>query len=155
MKFKSIFQIYVSILFALSGCATMNSDNTRTISIQSTPPGATVYYREESTPLGVTPGKITLLQYMYSEPVITLKKAGYKNVYIPIETNFSWSTLMNVYNFGVGFIVDASSGNVVHISDTSKVINITLQPLSESATESTVHIQAVASVIESASESKL
>ena len=132
----------------------MNSDNTRTVNIQSIPPGATAYYRDESIPLGVTPGKITIPQYMYSEPVITLKKSGYKNVYIPIETDFSWSTLLNVYNFGIGFIVDASSGNIVHISDTSKVIIINLQPLTESSTESGVRTNA-APVIESASESKL
>lgn len=145
MKYKITLQVYLAFVFSLSGCATMTSDNTRTITIQSIPSGATAYYRDESTPLGITPAKITLPQYMYSEPLITLKKAGYKNVYIPIETNFSWSTLLNVYNFGVGFIVDASSGNVVHISDTSKVITINLQPLSESETESNVKINLTSS----------
>ena len=60
-----------------SGCASMFGDNTRTLTVNSEPQGAVVYY--DNIQYGTTPATITLPNYIYGAQGLTFRKSGYQD----------------------------------------------------------------------------
>ena len=107
-------------MLSLAGCATMFGDKNKTISINSTPSGAKVTYN--GTYRGVTPYSLVLASS--STPgVITVSHEGCQPETQQIQTSFQKIGFLNIL-FWPGFIVDAVTGDMMKIDNTS--MNFTL-----------------------------
>lgn len=124
--FKNLAQLGVSslVLLSLNGCATIVGDNTRTVSINSTPQGAGIYV--EGQRLGTTPASVTLPNYIYGGKAVTLKKEGYHDQSMMINTKFQPCGLWNLL-FWPGFVIDGVAGNTVKIDPAQLNLSTGLQ----------------------------
>lgn len=96
----------------LTGCASMFGDNSRQVTVKSEPVGAQVFVNGMS--VGSTPAIVTLPTYIYGSQLITLRKPGYQDISINVNSKFQMVGLWNLLN-GWGFIIDAADGNLVKI----------------------------------------
>jgi hypothetical protein len=101
------------ILLSLTGCATIAGDNTRTVCVNSHPQGAGIYI--EGQRHGTTPANITLSNYIYNGKTVTLKKDGYYDQTMTINSKFQPCSLWNLI-LCPGFLIDAATGNIVKIN---------------------------------------
>lgn len=116
----------------LSGCATVFGDNTRAIRVDSQPPGASVYIDNQQ--YGVTPAVISLPTYIYGGKNIQLRKEGYLDQSMMINTRFQPVALVNFLCWP-GFIIDAATGDLVKIDPVNLNMNTQLQPVLSKGSE--------------------
>lgn len=103
----------ISILSILTiGCASIAGNNTRTVKVDSTPAGAEIIVDNQT--YGVTPALITLPSYIYGGKTLTLKKQGYKDQTMVVNSQFQPIALLDIFLWPT-FFVDAVTGDLVKI----------------------------------------
>lgn len=122
MKLRNVIVLLIAV-FSLIGCASMFGDNSRVVSVNSQPAGATI--KIDGRTYGQTPTVITLPTYIYGGKEIELHKDGYTDVTIPVNAEFQFVGLLNIL-FPLGFVIDGADGDFVKISPDSRNINATL-----------------------------
>lgn len=108
----------ISILaISASGCASLFGENNRQITVKSQPSGANVYI--DGVNYGTTPAIVTLPTYVWNGQSIVVKKDGYQDTGVLINSKFQNVGLLNIL-FWPGFLIDAATGNTMKI-DPSKL----------------------------------
>jgi hypothetical protein len=122
--------MYLSAVLAaavlLNGCASMFGDNTRTITVTSQPQGAEIFV--ESISYGTTPATITLPGYIYGGKILVLRKEGFKDQAILVNSKFQPVTIWNILN-GFGFLIDAATGDILKIDPMNLNTSANLAPV--------------------------
>lgn len=100
-------------LVLLSGCATIVSGTSQTVSISTTPGGATCAVERMGAPIGTavtTPGVVTVNKN--GGPLtVRCSKPGYQTATAAAESSFNGWTFGNIILGGlIGVVVDASTG---------------------------------------------
>ena len=141
----------LALSLATSSCATLLGDNDRQITINTTrdlaidrqitvntnssgadarqinvntnPSGVNVYLNGNLR--GSTPMILTLPNYIYNGVDITLKKDGYLDTKVTINSQFQMVGLWNLLN-GVGFLIDLATGDFMKLDSTQLNQNINL-----------------------------
>lgn len=114
----------VSALIAtLTGCASIAGDNTRQVRVDSMPQGATIYVDNQAQ--GTTPSVITMPSYIYGGKNVMLRKRGYQDTSMMVNTSFQPIALLDIL-FWPTFIVDAATGNIVKIDPATRNLNTRL-----------------------------
>lgn len=90
---KALILIAVATSVFVSGCATIISGTTQTLSFSSEPEGAEVLLDGRS--FGVTPLSIRVKKNKFS--VVTFKKSGYQSAMIPIDTSYDGVALLSIF----------------------------------------------------------
>lgn len=120
--------IFTGALFlAITGCASIAGDNTRAVKVQSNPSGAKIFVDNQQ--YGVTPSIIKLPTYIYGGKSITLRKSGYQDQTLVVNTAFQPIALLDIL-FWPSLIIDAATGNIVKIDPASLNLNTELQKAS-------------------------
>lgn len=101
-----------AILATLTACASIAGSNTRTVNVTSSPAGAGIFVDNQQ--YGVTPAAITLPAYIYGGKSITLRKRGYQDHGMMVNSTFQPIALLDIFLWPT-FIVDAVTGNLVKI----------------------------------------
>lgn len=104
--------IIFSIFAAISGCASIAGDNTRAVKVTSQPAGAAIYVDNQQ--YGVTPAVVTLPTYIYGGKSVTLKKKGFQDHTMMVNSKFQPIALLDIL-FWPTFVIDAATGNIVKI----------------------------------------
>lgn len=91
---------------SFSSCATMFTGSRQTVKVQSVPPGADVYVEGEK--MGQTPTEISLKKGFSPESVV-IKKEGYDNKNLPLNTTFNPVALLNLLGL-LGWAIDGATG---------------------------------------------
>ena len=107
----------------LAGCASMFGDNGRQLTIKSNPSGANIFI--DGVNYGQTPAVINLPNYIWDGEQIVLKKSGYNDTAIRINSQFQLVGLWNLLFFP-GFIIDAATGDTVKLNQSQLNNDITL-----------------------------
>lgn len=115
--------IIFSIFAALSGCASIAGDNTRAVKVTSQPSGAAIYVDNQQ--YGVTPAVINLPTYIYGGKSVTLKKKGYQDHTMMVNSKFQPIALLDIL-FWPSFFIDAATGNIVKIDPANLNLNAEL-----------------------------
>lgn len=127
--------ILTSVVFmislSLTSCATIFGDNSRAISVNSHPQGAGIYV--DGLRHGTTPSIVTLPAYVYGGKTICLKKEGYHDQAMILNTRFQPCGLWNLL-FWPGFLIDGATGNTVKIDPNN--LNLTAQLQAVEASQS-------------------
>ncbi len=123
MKIFKTFMSYTIILM-LTGCASIAGNNTRSVAVDSTPPGAKIYVDNQL--FGTTPAVITLPTYIYGGKTLTLRKSGFLDQTIVINTQFQPIAILDIL-FWPSFLIDAASGSLVKIDPSTLNINTELK----------------------------
>jgi hypothetical protein len=133
-SFRKTVQLIVvaGALLSLSGCASLIGDNTRTVCVHSQPQGAGVFV--EGHRQGTTPATITLPSYVYGGKVVTLKKEGYHEQTMLVNTKFQPCGLWNIL-FWPGFLIDGATGSTVKIDPTNLNLSTELQAIEPTASK--------------------
>lgn len=116
--------LFCSLLFVLSGCASIGGDNTRAVKVESHPAGAAIYVDNQQ--YGVTPAVITLPTYIYGGKSLTLKKAGYRDQSVMVNSKFQPIALLDILLWPT-FFIDAATGNLVKIDPANLNVDSKLQ----------------------------
>lgn len=122
-KFIVKFAVVGLLLSVISGCASIAGSNTRDIKIDSQPEGAAIYVDNQR--YGVTPAVIKLPTYIYGGKSITLKKEGYHDQSMMVNTQFQPIALLDIF-FWPSFIIDAATGSLVKVDPASLNLYTTL-----------------------------
>lgn len=104
------FGLGVAVLF--SGCAGMFSGKTQIVTIKSEPEGATVLINgmeHGKTPLTTSIGKSKDL-------LLTVRKDGFKDVSMPMNTAFDPMALVGLMSYGFPITTDVQSGTAYQVS---------------------------------------
>ncbi len=128
---KKLFVKILSILVAstvVTSCATMFGDNNRTIKVDSQPSGAGVFVNHQR--VGTTPAVVTLPSHIYGGANISLKKEGYEEQALFVQTQVQPSTFLNIF-FWPGFVVDGLTGNIIKINPVCTNLSSELQPVKQ------------------------
>ncbi|MDX6770100.1 MAG: PEGA domain-containing protein [Elusimicrobiota bacterium] len=121
-------------LFAVSGCASIVSGSTQTVTFQSHPEGASVTV--DGTPLGKTPLSMTLKKGKYKS--VTFEKDGYKRLVMPMGSRMDGWFWGNILIGGLlGSTTDGVSGAAHEYSPGQYMVS--LEPLNASRMESDVN----------------
>lgn len=107
----------------LTGCASIAGDNTRNVKVNSTPAGAAVYM--DGQRFGTTPTTLTLPSSIYGGKTLTIKKLGYQNESVTVNTQFQPVAILDVL-FWPTFLVDAATGSLVKIDPGSRNFDVAL-----------------------------
>lgn len=126
-KKTALLMVLSAFSLLLNGCATMFGDNMRTVSVQSHPQGAGVYVDGQRH--GTTPATITLPSYVYGGKAVVLKKEGYHEQVMVVNTKFQPCGLWNLL-FWPGFLIDGACGNTVKIDPAHLNLCSELEPVS-------------------------
>lgn len=102
----------------------------RTVCVQSHPQGAAVYV--EGQHQGTTPATVTLPGYIYGGKSVVVKKAGYQDQCMVVNSKFQPCGLWNLL-FWPGFLVDAATGNAVKIDPMNLNLHAELEPVTSEA----------------------
>lgn len=119
----ALFGIFCVII---AGCASIAGDNTRSVSVKSTPSGAAIYIDNQR--YGTTPAIITLPTYIYGGKSITLKKRGYQDQTLMVNSKFQPIALLDIL-FWPTFVIDAATGNIVKIDPVNLNVSTELQTM--------------------------
>lgn len=106
------FSVISIAILLIQSCATLVGDNMRTVCIRSNPEGAGVYVDGQRQ--GTTPATITLPNYIYGGKTVIVKKEGYQEQAMAVNTKFQPCGLLNIL-FWPGFLIDGATGNTVKI----------------------------------------
>lgn len=123
---KSI--LICAVFLTLTGCASIAGNNTRMVNIASEPAGAAIYVDNQR--YGVTPAVITLPTYIYGGKSILLKKDGYHDHSMMVNTSFQPIALLDIFLWPT-FIIDAATGNIVKIDPANLNLHAPLQKIEE------------------------
>lgn len=115
------------LCFILGGCASIAGSNTRQVNVHSAPAGAAIYVDNQK--YGVTPGVVTLPSYIYGGKIVTLRKHGYQDTTVVVNTAFQPIALLDILLWPT-FFVDALTGNLVKIDPASLNIHAEMQRIS-------------------------
>ncbi len=99
-----------------SGCATLFSGQSDTISFTSDPSGAEVLMG--GIVQGRTPLTIPVKRAGFSDQTVTLRMDGYDPVTFQLQDGFNTVTLLNVF-VPVGFLIDAVTGSITKYTRTN------------------------------------
>lgn len=112
-----------SMIAVLTGCASIAGDNTRKVSVNSKPAGAKIYVDNQQ--YGTTPQVITLPNNIYGGKNVMLKKQGYNDESMMVNTKFQPIAILDIL-FWPTFIVDGLTGDLVKIDPANRELNATL-----------------------------
>ena len=124
-KFCNIL-IVVAMGLLATGCATIAGDNTRDVRVETRPAGATIYVDNQR--YGVTPAVVTLPSYIYGGKLITVKKDGYQEQSMMVNSQFQPVALLDIF-FWPTFIIDGVTGNIVKMNTSNRSFVTDLVPL--------------------------
>lgn len=124
MKKLSFAMASAVVALSLTGCASIGGDNTRAVRVESEPAGAAIYVDNQQ--YGVTPAVITLPSYIYGGKTVVVKKKGYSDQALPVNTNFQMISILDVL-FWPSLVVDGVTGNLVKIDPANRYLNANLQ----------------------------
>jgi len=105
-----------ALFLTLTACASIAGENSRRVRVSSIPSGATIVVDNQN--YGVTPAVISLPNYIYGGKSVTLKKRGYQDQTMMVNTQFQPIALLDIFLWPT-FIVDAAAGNLVKIDPAS------------------------------------
>ena len=112
------------LVTTLAGCASIAGDNTRAVKVESHPSGAKIMVDNQQ--YGTTPAVVTLPTYIYGGKSVTLKKAGYQDQSMMVNTAFQPIALLDILAWPT-FLVDAATGDLVKVDPASRNLNTTMQ----------------------------
>jgi len=115
---------FFASFLSLTGCASIAGNNTRAVKVDSNPSGAAIYVDNQQ--YGVTPAVVTLPNYIYGGKGITLKKQGYHEQTMVVNSQFQPIALLDIL-FWPSFFIDAATGNLVKIDPANLYLNSELQ----------------------------
>jgi hypothetical protein len=131
VSFRRLFLVLV-VIFTLSGCASILSGTTQTITLNTNPPGARCELVREGRVVGVvenTPGAVTLKKTKHDMDVVC-KKAGYADSKEFAKSGTAGATFGNIIlGGGIGWAIDSAAGADNFYPE---VITLTLLPLQSS-----------------------
>lgn len=110
------------LILSASGCATLFSNGTEEIKVDTQPPGAAYQYGIYN---GKTPDTIHASRAELAH-VITFNLPGYETKTVPVETGIQGVTWWDIL-FAIGFAVDFASGNAYKVVNPD--ISATLTPI--------------------------
>jgi hypothetical protein len=116
--------LVTAFIATLTGCASIAGDNTRKVKVSSYPEGAAIYVDNQQ--YGTTPATITLPSYIYGGKNVMLKKHGYQDTSMMVNTSFQPIALLDIL-FWPTFIVDAVTGDIVKIDPANRDLSAKLQ----------------------------
>lgn len=121
-----IIKLTLAFLLSLSiaGCASIAGDNTRAVKVDSYPSGAAIYVDNQQ--YGVTPAVITLPTYIYGGKTVTVRKKGYQEQTMVVNSKFQPIALLDIFLWPT-FLIDAATGNIVKIDPADLNLNYKLQ----------------------------
>lgn len=122
LKISSL-NLILALVVSMSGCSTVISGKTQTVSFQSSPTGATVNIN--GSPIGVTP--ITTMIEKKSDQTLTVSKEGYKTFTTAMTTSLDpwfWGNI--VLGGFFGSTTDGATGAMHQYSPSQYII--TLEP---------------------------
>ena len=119
--FKSAFLLGFSTLMV--GCASIAGDNTRMVKVDSQPAGAEIVVDNQI--FGVTPSVITLPSNIYGGKAVTLRKNGYKDQTMMVNSKFQPIAILDIL-FWPSILVDGVTGNLVKIDPANLNLNAQL-----------------------------
>lgn len=122
MKFIKLSAV-AALAVILSSCASIAGDNTRAVSVTSKPAGAKIYVDNQQ--YGVTPAVITLPNYIYGGKAVTLKKKGYADQTLAVNTAFQPVAILDILLWPT-FLIDGATGNLVKIDPATRNLNTSL-----------------------------
>ena len=121
--------LFATAALSLAGCATLLGDTSETITINSSPEGATVLI--DGKEVGRTPLKTTISKSQ-SDKVITFRKEGYETYQGSLESELGYTWLLNFFTGGLpGTTTDHLSGAMYEYSPDS--YHATMRPTGEEA----------------------
>ncbi len=101
------------LIATLPGCATMMEGTGQSVSVATTPPGASCEMGRAGTKLGTinpTPGSLRI-DKSKNDIELTCTKDGYQQAKVTSSPNFTWATFGNLIFGGIpGAVVDAATG---------------------------------------------
>lgn len=128
MKYISLYLMVLAALLSGSGCATVTSGTTQTITIETSPPGATCKLAREGETIGAvnpTPGSVTVGKDKDAID-ISCDRDGFLSTSQTMTSSFEGWTLGNALIGGIiGIAIDAGSGAM---NEYPSSIQITLVP---------------------------
>lgn len=113
-----------SLIASLVGCASIAGNNSRAINVNAAPAGAGIYVDNQQ--LGIAPATITLPNYIYGGKSVTVKKAGYKDQTLLVNTQFQPVALLDIL-FWPTIIIDGATGNLVKVDPATANLNFKLE----------------------------
>lgn len=123
MKLFKLAFLSASIV-TLVGCASIAGDNTRAVRVNSQPSGAAIVVDNQQ--YGVTPATVTLPSYIYGGKSVTLRKSGYQDQTMMVNSKFQPIALLDIL-FWPSLLVDAGTGNLVKIDPANLNLDARLQ----------------------------
>ena len=116
--------VLLMVMVLISGCSTLYGKNDRHINITSEPPGAELYM--DGVQYSKTPA-IILMPYVGAGALkLTLKKQGFKDQTVFIETDFQNVGWYNII-IPLGFLIDLGAGYMFKIDPNYTNLNIQLE----------------------------
>ncbi len=115
---------FFALCLAVSGCATIAGDNTRAIKVDSMPQGAGIFIDNQQ--YGVTPAVVTLPSYIYGGKSVTLRKRGYQDQTMMVNSKFQPIALLDIFLWPT-FFVDIATGNIVKVDPANLNLNTRLE----------------------------
>lgn len=120
------FIIGVLIVLSISGCATIIDGDVQTVTINSEPSKAKVVMN--GMPMGDTP--LTINVKRSKTTVVQLRKEGYHDQQVQLQTRFNKITLLNFSSGGAyGFTTDYATDSMVEFDPSAYLV--TLEPNKE------------------------
>jgi len=125
MKNLTLLSLIASVVFALSGCASIFTGTRQTIQVNSIPSGANVSVG--GLDRGLTPLPVVLKKGSCGEPV-TLSLPGYQQKTFQPQTAFNPVAILNLWGI-LGWGIDAATGALWKYDPT--LYNVQLQKVSK------------------------
>lgn len=113
-----------AVFASLSACATIAGNNTRAVKVDSKPAGAAIFVDNQQ--YGVTPAVITLPTYIYGGKSVTLRKPGYQDQAMMVNTKFQPIALLDILLWPT-LLIDGATGNMVKIDPANLELNMDLR----------------------------
>lgn len=112
------------LISTVVGCASIAGENTRKVQVSSYPAGASIYV--DNKQYGTTPAVINLPTYIYGGKAVTLKKPGFREQTLQVNTKFQPVALLDLLVWPT-FVVDGIAGNLVKIAPEDLNLHTKLQ----------------------------
>jgi hypothetical protein len=114
----------LAALVTISGCASIAGSNTRAVKVDSQPQGAAIFVDNQQ--YGVTPAVITLPNYIYGGKSVTLRKRGYEDQSMMVNSKFQPVALLDILLWPT-LLIDATTGDIVKIDPANLNLNTQLR----------------------------
>ena len=93
----------------LSGCATIFTGSSDTITFKSVPEGAKVEINGAN--IGRTPVTVPIKRNL-TAPQVQVKLDGYETQYVMLQSSFNWVAILDIFCWPT-FIIDAATGSIM------------------------------------------